>query len=721
MQNINSENNSKIEKSSITLQQIKKIFIPYFKENQFEDFVYEYMANMILEDQPDNEHDVKNLIGDYLTDQLRHNENKKMHICKEIYEQLFKEGFKGERKAILAQRLEKAVKLGDIKVGSENTITSLNFDPNLLTLDKEKFYAKDIQSSQKHPDYVPDQDKIDAMKKHMEEIKKTKENMTEIFIHHNRDESHKVDISVPNFTISIGGRTLIDDASLKINFGRRYVLVGRNGIGKTTLLNHIARKEIDGIPKHLQILHVEQEVVSSDKTLLEEVLSCDLERAKLIKELEGITEKLNKGSQEKALTERMVQISIRLQEINADEAETKAISIVRGLGFSLDDLNKQTRHFSGGWRMRISLAKALFIQPDILLLDEPTNHLDMNAVMWLEDYLNSWPYTLVVVSHARDFINNVATDIAHLTNQKLYYYKGNYEDYEKSRSEKAKNMTRQRAAQVKKIDHMQSFIDKFRANAKRASLVQSRIKALNKIEIVEEILEDPTCIFVFPTPEKLNPPILRLDNVDLGYGTTQILSKVNFSVDMSSRIAVVGPNGAGKTTLLKCLTSELQALNGIVYRHNKLKLAMFTQHHVDQLDLELSPIEQIAKEYPDLASDVIRAHLASFGITGNLALRPNYLLSGGQKSRVALAAIVMKNPQILLMDEPTNHLDIDAVNALSLALNSFNGGLVIVSHDQYFVESVCSQIYNVNHKKCTYFKGSFMDYKKFLRSENNPK
>ena len=721
MQNLDSndrDNSSKGEKSLITNYQIKNIFTPYFKENQFDDFVYEYMANMILEDQPDNEHDVKNLIGDYLSDQLRHTENKKIHICKEIFEQLYKEGFKGERKALLAQRLEKAIKLGEIKVGSENTITSLNFDPNLLTLDKEKLYAKDIQNTPKHADYVPDKEKIDAMKKHMDEIKKMKENMTEIYIHHNRDESHKVDISVPNFTISIGGKTLIDDASLKINFGRRYVLIGRNGIGKTTLLNQIARKEIDGIPKHLQILHVEQEVVSSEKTLIEEVLSCDIERAKLVSELDVISKTLNSGSQDKSLTDRMIQISNRLQEINADETETKAIGIIRGLGFSTDDLNKQTRHFSGGWRMRISLAKALFIQPDILLLDEPTNHLDMNAVMWLEDYLSTWPYTLVIVSHARDFINNIATDIFYLTNQKLYYYKGNYEDFEKSRSDKAKNMTRTKAAQVKKIDHMQSFIDKFRANAKRASLVQSRIKALNKIEIVEEILEDPTCIFVFPVPEKLNPPILRLDNVDLGYGTNHILSKANFSVDMSSRIAVVGPNGAGKTTLLKCLTSELQALNGIVYRHNKLKLAMFTQHHVDQLDLELSPIEQIAKEYPDLSSEVIRSHLASFGITGNLALRPNYLLSGGQKSRVALAAIVMKNPQIILMDEPTNHLDIDAVNALSLALNSFTGGLVIVSHDQYFVESVCNQIYIVNNKKCTYFKGSFTDYKKYLRAEN---
>jgi ATP-binding cassette subfamily F protein 3 len=420
---------------------------------------------------------------------------------------------------------------------------------------------------------------------------------------------------------------------------------------------------------------------------------------------------------DKTLTDRIIEINKRLQEIDADEAEVKATEILRGLGFSDSDLKKPTKQFSGGWRMRISLAKALFVQPDILLLDEPTNHLDMNAVMWLEDYLLSWPYTIVIVSHARDFINNIATDIIHLTNSKLYYYKGNYTDFERERSIKMKLLSKQKQYQDKKVEHMQSFIDKFRANAKRASLVQSRIKALNKMEIVEEILEDPTVIFVFPTPEKLNPPILRLENVDLGYSKDNlILNKVNFAIDMSSRIAVVGPNGAGKTTLLKCVTNELTPFNGLYYRHNKLKLAMFTQHHVDQLDIELSPVEQIAKLYPDLSNEVIRAHLASFGISGNLALRPIYLLSGGQKSRVALATIVFKNPQILLMDEPTNHLDIDAVNALALALNSFTGGLVIVSHDQHFVESVCNKIVIVSDKKVTEFKGSFIDYKKYLKA-----
>jgi len=336
--------------------------------------------------------------------------------------------------------------------------------------------------------------------------------------------------------------------------------------------------------------------------------------------------------------------------------------------------------------------------PDLLLLDEPTNHLDMNAVMWLEDYLNNWPYTLVIVSHARDFIDNVATDIIHLQNQKLTYYKGNYTDFEKARSDMIKNTKRIHDSQVKKIEHIQEFIDRFRYKAKRANLVQSRIKQLNRMELVEEILEDPTCIFVFPEPEKLNPPVLRLDNADLGYNGKVVVEKINLNVDMNSRIALVGANGCGKTTLLKGLDGSLIPMSGLCYRHSKLRLSIFAQHHVEQLDLELSPIEQIQKYYPDIETEKIRAHLSKYGISGNLALRPNYLLSGGQKSRVALALILMNKPQIILMDEPTNHLDLDAINALSIALNSYDGGLLIVSHDQNFVERVCNQIYMIENK-----------------------
>jgi len=702
----------------INTDSIKQLFFRYFSKDQFEDKVFDYMANMILEDEPENESDLNALIGDYLTDQLKYDEERIIEICKDLLEEMVKLGLKCARKAIIAEKLNKTVKLSDIKVGSENTITSLNFDPNIFVFEK----PKDLIELQGLNLIIKHKDKSEALMKHLENIAKSKEGLPELLMHHSRDESHKVDIIVPSFTISIAGKTLMEDSPLKINFGRRYVLIGRNGIGKTTLLNHIARKEIDGIPKHLQILHVEQEVVATDNILLDEVLNCDIERRNLLNENIEISEffkneeNLKNKEKTEIFTKRLVEVAKRLQEIDADSAEAKAIEILRGLGFNQPDLKKPTKQFSGGWRMRISLAKALFVQPDILLLDEPTNHLDMNAVMWLEDYLNSWPYTLIVVSHARDFINNIATDIIYFTNLKLYYYKGTYDDFEKSRAERNKLQSKQKKSQEKKLDHMQAFIDKFRANAKRASLVQSRIKAVNRIEIIEEILEDPSCIFVFPVPEKLNPPVLRLDNVDLGYEKTKpIVSKINFNVDMQSRIAVVGPNGAGKTTLLKCLNNELQALNGMVYRHSKLKLAMFTQHHIDQLDLDLSPLEQLQSAYTDMGSDIIRAHLASFGITGNMALRPNYQLSGGQKTRVALAWLVLQNPHIILMDEPTNHLDIDAVNALALALNSYTGGICIVSHDQHFVESVCTSIYVVKDGKCLQFKGNFQDYKKHIR------
>ena len=559
------------------------------------------------------------------------------------------------------------------------------------------------------------------MEAYLEEMRRQKELSEDYSIHHFKDESHRVDINIPSFTIHIGGKTLLNEAELKISFGRRYVLIGRNGIGKTTLLNHIVRKEIDGVPKQLQIVHVEQEAIMSDNSLMDEILICDRERTKLIKESNEINDMINKEKNEdklKQLSNQLIQINNRLEEIDAFSAENRAKFILLGLGFHESDFTKKTKNFSGGWRMRISLAKALFVMPDLLLLDEPTNHLDMNAVMWLEDYLLNWPYTLVIVSHARDFIDSIATDIIHLQNQKLTYYKGNYTDFDKARTEQIKLNKRLHDAQTKKIEHMQEFINKFRYKAKRANLVQSRIKQMNKMELVDEILEDPMCIFVFPEPEKISPPILRLDNADLGYNDTVIIEKVNLSVDMTSRIALVGANGCGKTTLLKGLDGDIIPMSGLCFRHSKLRLSVFAQHHVDQLDLELSPLEQLQKFYPDCDVGVIRSHLNSFGISGNVTLRPNYLLSGGQKSRVALALIVMNNPQVILMDEPTNHLDLDAINALAIALNSFDGGLLIVSHDQNFVERVCNQIYMIENKKCKQFRGNFNDYRKYLRAQS---
>ena len=707
---------------SITQEEITQILTKYFPKEEYDNSLINYISNTILTDMPENETDLKLLIGDYLTDGNKYLDTSIKEILKEINISLHKNGIKGERKAIIAEKLEDPTRLCDIQVGSNNTITSLNFDPQTLTFDVEKLYAKGmIQGNVNRNEFKVDPSKKKAMEAYLEEMRRQKELSEDYSIHHFKDESHRVDINIPSFTIHIGGKTLLNEAELKISFGRRYVLIGRNGIGKTTLLNHIVRKEIDGVPKQLQIVHVEQEAIMSDNSLMDEILICDRERTKLIKESNEINDMINKEKNEdklKQLSNQLIQINNRLEEIDAFSAENRAKFILLGLGFHESDFTKKTKNFSGGWRMRISLAKALFVMPDLLLLDEPTNHLDMNAVMWLEDYLLNWPYTLVIVSHARDFIDSIATDIIHLQNQKLTYYKGNYTDFDKARTEQIKLNKRLHDAQTKKIEHMQEFINKFRYKAKRANLVQSRIKQMNKMELVDEILEDPMCIFVFPEPEKISPPILRLDNADLGYNDTVIIEKVNLSVDMTSRIALVGANGCGKTTLLKGLDGDIIPMSGLCFRHSKLRLSVFAQHHVDQLDLELSPLEQLQKFYPDCDVGVIRSHLNSFGISGNVTLRPNYLLSGGQKSRVALALIVMNNPQVILMDEPTNHLDLDAINALAIALNSFDGGLLIVSHDQNFVERVCNQIYMIENKKCKQFRGNFNDYRKYLRAQS---
>jgi ATP-binding cassette, subfamily F, member 3 len=347
----------------------------------------------------------------------------------------------------------------------------------------------------------------------------------------------------------------------------------------------------------------------------------------------------------------------------------------------------------------------------------------MHTVMWLENYLCNWPYTIVIVSHARSFINNVATDVINFTSGKFVYYRGNYDDYVKAKTERNKNLTKIRDYQLKKIEHVQEFIDKFRANAKRASLVQSRIKMVSKIDVEDEILEDPSIIFVFPDVGLLAPPLLKLRQVSLGYDRSKvIIDKSDFYVDMDSRIAIVGPNGAGKSTLMKCLYNQLQEFEGEIYRHPKLKVALFTQHHIDQLDLDMTPIEAIAdicEDKSEMKIEEIRQYLSSFGVTGALQVRPIYSLSGGQKTRVALAALVLPKPHIILMDEPTNHMDIDSVNAMGVALSAYGGGIVIISHDEYFVESVCNQIYVVQNQKCERFEGTFMEYRKQVRKELN--
>ncbi|XP_065656487.1 ATP-binding cassette sub-family F member 3 isoform X2 [Hydra vulgaris] len=532
-----------------------------------------------------------------------------------------------------------------------------------------------------------------------------------------KDETGKVvDVRIENFDLAYGSKVLIKNANLVMAFGRRYGFVGRNGMGKTTLLKAISRKELF-IPTHITIHHVEQEVTGDETTALNSVLEADTLRCSLLKEEAALTEKMNKSEDNKS-NSRLAEIYQKLSDIDAERAPSRASLILHGLGFSTEMQQMKTKEFSGGWRMRLALARAIFIVPDLLLLDEPTNMLDIKAILWLEDYLQTWPTTILVVSHDRMFLDAVSTDIVYLHSKTLHAYKGNYTQFEKTRDEKLKNQQREYEAQKQYREHLQAYVDRWRVNANRASQAQSKLKILEKLPDLEPVEMDVEVDLRLPVCDKVQATMFRFDQLTFAYNNSKTIFKnVDLTANMDCRIAVLGENGSGKTTLLKILLGDLEPTGGIRHVHRNLRVGYFNQHHVDSLNMNQSSLELFKSRWPGKQDVEYRSHLGRYGVTGDLAMRSISSLSGGQKSRVAFAVMTWHEPNFFILDEPTNHLDIETVEALGKALNKFNGGLILVSHNEQLIQMVAKETWLCGNQTVTRIEGGFPAYKKALEEE----
>ncbi|ENN80308.1 ATP-binding cassette sub-family F member 1 [Dendroctonus ponderosae] len=531
-----------------------------------------------------------------------------------------------------------------------------------------------------------------------------------------------IDIKVENFSISAKGNDLFVNANLLIANGRHYGLVGPNGHGKTTLLRHIAQKAL-AIPPGIDILYCEQEVVADDFSAVETVLRADVKRNELLAEQKKLEEDFNLGNLE--VQDRLNDVYAELKAIGADSAEPRARRILAGLGFTKGMQNRATKHFSGGWRMRVSLARALYIEPTLLLLDEPTNHLDLNAVIWLDNYLQAWKKTLLIVSHDQSFLDNVCNEIIHLDNLKLHYYKGNYSMFKKMFVQKRKEMIKEYEKQEKRLKELKSSgSSKKQAEKKqKEALTRKQEKNRSKIQKQEdemqpqELLQRPKEYLVkfrFPEPPPLQPPVLGLYNVTFAYsGQKPLFVKTDFGIDMNSRVAIVGPNGVGKSTFLKLLVAELTPQEGESRMNHRLRIGRFDQHSGEHLTAEETPSEYLMRLF-DLQYEKARKQLGTFGLASHAHTIKMKDLSGGQKARVALAELCLNAPDVLILDEPTNNLDIESIDALAEAINEYTGGVIIVSHDERLIRETSCALYVIEDQTINELEGDFDDYRKEL-------
>jgi ATP-binding cassette subfamily F protein 3 len=513
--------------------------------------------------------------------------------------------------------------------------------------------------------------------------------------------------------IRLGGRTLLDGADLTIDPGRRIGLVGRNGAGKSTLLRAIVGDiALDGgdmrFARNIRIATVRQEAPEGPASLLDTVLEGDPERLALLAEVE------------RADPLRLAEIHERLRAIGADSAPARAATILAGLGFDEAAQARPVSSFSGGWRMRVALATALFANPDLLLLDEPTNHLDLEATLWLEGWLARFPGAALVVSHDRGLLDRAVEGIAHLDRGKLSLTPGGFDEFVRIRTEKALQQARAVDRIAAERAHIQSFIDRFRYKASKARQAQARIKALARLPQIENVIEDAPTRFVFPEPARIAPPVLALQHVDVGYDGIPVLCDLSLTVDMDDRIALLGANGNGKSTLAKLLAGRLDPLSGELRRGPRLRVGYFAQHQTDELVLDENPVDHMARVMPRATETVVRSQLARFGLDAARAETPVANLSGGEKARLLLALATRDAPQLLILDEPTNHLDIDAREALVKALADFEGAVLLITHDPHLVELVADRLWLVADRTVRPFDGDLDDYRALLAERARP-
>ena len=522
-------------------------------------------------------------------------------------------------------------------------------------------------------------------------------------------------LAITDLSIRLAGRLLIDQSSVQITPGSRVGMVGRNGTGKSTLFK-VIRGELAAehgtvtLPPRWRVGSLAQEAPNGPESLISVVLKADLERDALLTEAESATD-----------PHRIAEIQTRLVDIDAHSAPSRAAAILSGLGFSANDQLRPCAEFSGGWRMRVALAATLFAAPDLLLLDEPTNYLDLEGTLWLEDHLAHYPRTVIVISHDRDLLESSVDQILHLERGKLTLYKGTYSSFEEQRAARemldAKQVKRQEAERAR----LQAFVDRFKAKASKARQAQSRVKMLERLKPITALVTQDVREISFPAPEKiLSPPIIAADNVVVGYDpNTPVLNRVTLRVDNDDRIALLGSNGNGKSTLVKLLAGRLAPFSGKVTRADKLSIAYFAQHQLDELNEDASTYDHVRKLMGEAPEAKVRARAGAIGFSGKAADTKVGKLSGGEKARLLLGLATFFGPNMIILDEPTNHLDIDSRAALAEAINEFPGAVIMVSHDRYLIESCADQLWIVADRTVTNYDGDLDEYRRLVLSARN--